>query len=277
MAPHCGIKCADLLDSLHKAQHQQPIRDLWSPCLRLPKKLTEFVCAVCQDFPTTVREEAVLLLKRYMQQIDQAEVPPAAGMKQSNMQVIALTCANLAAKYWQQPGIPEPQLHWLSCNAFTRREFVDAEVEVLRVLQCHVHWDGSLLGEWVQFLLFLCQELLSEAQDMAIFMGVASHLIDILAFQDELRSLHWPSELAASVIQAAVFLCTKSFQRYTLCRRVSHLCRVEDCCTSALSEKILQFAIGKRETELMLEGGGSSGSEPPKALELYASDSDDKL
>mmetsp|Transcript_38533 Transcript_38533/g.89172 ORF Transcript_38533/g.89172 Transcript_38533/m.89172 type:complete len:158 (+) Transcript_38533:129-602(+) len=41
--------------------------------------------------------------------------------------------------------------------------------------------------------------------------------------------------------------------------------------------KILQFAIGKRETELMLEGGGSSGSEPPKALELYASDSDDKL
>ncbi|CAE7748401.1 Nlrc3 [Symbiodinium sp. KB8] len=192
----------------------------------------------------------------------------------SGSQVVALTCANLAAKYWQQRGIPEQQLHWLSCNAFTRQDFVDAEVDVLRVLDYNVHWDGALFAEWVPLLLFFCEDLLLEASDMANIMAVASHVIDILAFQDELMSAYWPSELAAGTIQATIFLCTKSFKGYTFCRRVNHLCRAQDCEISALSEKILQAAVGKKGTELIIDGSGSCDPEPLSALPPGESDSE---
>eukprot|EP00439_Symbiodinium_sp_Y106_P062744 s1375_g9.t1 len=188
--------------------------------------------------------------------------------------VVALTCANLAAKYWQQRGIPEQQLHWLSCNAFTRQDFVDAEVDVLQVLDYNVHWDGALFAEWAPLLLFFCEDLLLQASDMAIIMAVASHVIDILAFQDELMSAYWPSELAAGTIQATIFLCTKSFKGYTFCRRVNHLCRAQDCDISALSEKILQAAVGKKGTELIIDGSGSCVPEPLSALPPGESDSE---
>ncbi|CAE7375393.1 unnamed protein product [Symbiodinium natans] len=263
-----GVKSSEVLDALHQAQRRHPIREVWASSLRLPTKLTEYISAVCQEFSTPVRQEAVLLLKRYVKQ------SAAAGVKPQNLQVVALTCANLAAKYWQQRGIPEQQLHWLSCNAFTRQDFIDAEVDVLRVLDCNVHWDGALLAEWVPLLLFLCEDLLLEASDMAVIMAVASHVIDILAFQDDLMSSYWPSELAAGTIQATIFLCTKSFEGFTFCRRVNHLCRIQDCQISALSEKILTAAIGKKGTELILEGSGSCELEPLPALPHGESDSE---
>ncbi|CAE7281000.1 unnamed protein product [Symbiodinium sp. CCMP2456] len=257
-----GKRCA-------KAQRRYPIREVWGSSQRLPKKLTEYISAACQEFSAPIRQEAILLLKRYV--YHQAEIPVA---KPRNLQVVALTCANLAAKYWQQRGIPEQQLHWLSCNAFTREDFVAAEVDVLRVLDYNVHWDGALFAEWVPLLLFFCEDLLKEASDMAIIMAVASHVIDILAFQDELMSAYWPSELAAGTIQATIFLCTKSFKGYTFCRRVNHLCRAQDCEISALSEKILQAAVGKKGAELIIDGGGSCDPEPLSALPPGESDSE---
>ena len=53
--------------------------------------------------------------------------------------MVALCCGNLAAKFWQRHGLSEQELHRLSCNAFTRGHFVEAEVEVLKVLKCNVH------------------------------------------------------------------------------------------------------------------------------------------
>jgi len=264
-----GVKGSDFLNAFHEAQHRYPIREVWGSSQRLPKKLTEYISAACQEFSAPIRQEAILLLKRYV--YHQAQLPVA---KPRNLQVVALTCANLAAKYWQQRGIPEQQLHWLSCNAFTRQDFVDAEVDVLQVLDYNVHWDGALFAEWVPLLLFFCEDLLLQASDMAIIMAVASHVIDILAFQDELMSAYWPSELAAGTIQATIFLCTKSFKGYTFCRRVNHLCRAQDCDISALSEKILQAAVGKKGTELIIDGSGSCVPEPLSALPPVESDSE---
>ncbi|CAK9024968.1 unnamed protein product [Durusdinium trenchii] len=210
----------DILNALHESQHRHQIQQLWEPSSRLTKL-------------------AVLLLKRYWKaQGGHSE----AHWQASQMDpVVALTCGNLAAKFWQRHGISESRMHWLSCNAFTHQDFVNAEVEVLTALECNVHLEGVLLIEWVSLLLFLCQELLADPEDMHSLMEVAAKLMDALAFQDELMAHYWPSQLAAAVLHATVLLCTKSFQdnEYKFCQRVNHLCRVEDGDVSSLSERSL--------------------------------------
>eukprot|EP00931_Biecheleriopsis_adriatica_P039310 TRINITY_DN22482_c0_g1_i2.p1 TRINITY_DN22482_c0_g1~~TRINITY_DN22482_c0_g1_i2.p1 ORF type:complete len:225 (-),score=54.81 TRINITY_DN22482_c0_g1_i2:265-903(-) len=178
MKTYCGVSGSTILEAMHEGQMRHPIREVWNPKLRLPKQLTEYISAVCQDFPPEIRQEALLLLKRFVWQSG-----ASGGEQEPSLQVIALTCANLACKHWQQQGIAEQQLHWLSRNAFTRQDFIDAEVKVLHTVNCNVHWEGVLLAEWVPMLLYLSEDFLAEASDMGSIIGVASHLADILSFQ----------------------------------------------------------------------------------------------
>ena len=209
----------------------------------------DYLSAICRDFPPHVRQEAILLLKRYVRAVGKSTT--------CDLQVVALTCANLAAKYWQKHGIPAQDLHKLCCNAFTRQDFIQCEVHVLNVLGCTVHWDGVLLAEWVGLLLFLCEDLLMDASDMKKMVGPAALFLDALAFQDDLMSQRLPSELVAAALHATVHLCTKSFQVYRFCQRVNHLCRVPDSDTANLSERILQATVGQQCADFLFEGGAS--------------------
>lgn len=251
MQAYVGINGANILMIMHKAQHLYPIQEVWSPRFRLPKKLMDYLNVVCDGFAPQVRQEAILLLKRFVWQSWNME-----QKSKTNLQVVALTCANLAAKHWQNYGIAEMQLHWLSLNTFTRKDFIDAEVEVMRALDCNVHWDGMLLAEWVPILLHLTDTLLSEVQDAGILAGIAAHIADVLSFEDELMSSSLPSELAAATLHAAVILCTNRFARHSLTLRINHLCRVKEDDVAQLSEKILAVAIGGKCAELLLEGSG---------------------
>lgn len=253
MRSHCRISGSAFLEALHAAQHEHPLREVWAPRLQVPTKLIEYVSAVTADFVPQVRQEAILLLKRYVWRMGGLET---AAARRPHLQVVALTCAHLAIKHWQSRGIPEQKLHWLSRNAYTRQDFMDAEVDVLRTLDHCVHWEGVLLAEWQAALLFLVEPLFAEASDALTISGVAAHVTDVLAFQDELMAEHLPSELAAATLHAAVTLCTKQLQRYTITLRIGHLCRVPEEQVAQISERILGFALGGRYTELLLEGSG---------------------
>lgn len=266
----CAVAGSSLLAAMHEAQRQNPIMSVWDPKFRLPKKLVEYTSAVCCDFPPQIRQEAVLLLKRYA---------AAAPDGNPNLQVVALTCANLAMKHWMQRGIPESKLHMLSRNAFTQQDFIDAEIAVLGALKCNVHWDGVLLAEWVALLLHMTEGLLAKDEDAGIITGVASHVADILAFQDDLMFEYLPSELAAASLHASVMLCTKRFQRYSLTLRIGHLCRMKEERMLRASEQILELCVGGRCADLLLEGSGitadDSGEEAPLPLPpICRSDSD---
>ncbi|CAK9028968.1 unnamed protein product [Durusdinium trenchii] len=268
LARYHGVDSNDILNALHESQHRHQIQQLWEPSSRLTK-LVDYLCWVCRDHRAYIRQEAVLLLKRYWK--------AQGGHSEAHWQVVALTCGNLAAKFWQRHGISESRMHWLSCNAFTHQDFMNAEVEVLTALECNVHLEGVLLIEWVSLLLFLCQELLADPEDMHSLMEVAAKLMDALAFQDELMAHYWPSQLAAAVLHATVLLCTKSFQEYKFCQRVNHLCRVEDGDVSSLSERILQATVGAQCAELVCEGGISDDDEEdsemlPLALRAHGED-----
>lgn len=154
------------MDAIHAAQGRSPIREVWDPALRLPKRLIEYVCAICEDFPAYVRQEAVLLLKRYIWVALGGGGPDPLDRERPtpNLQVIALACVHLSMKHWHQRGLAEQKLHWLSRNAFTRRDFIDAEAEVMRVLGCNVHWEGVLLAEWAALLLHLASPLMAEVE-----------------------------------------------------------------------------------------------------------------
>jgi len=250
-----GISGNAVLHALYSAQQLHPLCDVWNPALKLPVKLVEYVSAICEDAPPQIRQGAVLLLKRYgwwFAKDKQNEV--RRGLPHS--QVVALTCAHLATKFWQQEGIPEHRLHGLSRNSYTRQEFINAETTVMLALGCNVHWVGALLAEWVPLLLSLAEPLLANVADAEILAGVSAHVADVLAFQDELMASYLPSELAAATIHTAVMLCTKRFQRHTLALRIGHLCRMQEEQVVHISEQILNASIGRRCAEVILEGSG---------------------
>lgn len=251
-----GVRGADILTAMHGSQKRHPIRDVWT--VKLPKKLIEYISSVCEEHSPQIRQDAVLMLKRYAWHYSRSGQGDASAI---NLQVVALTCANLAAKHWQQHGIPEQRLHWLSRNSFTRQDFIEAEVDVLRALDCNVHWDGVLLAEWVPLVLHLCATFFNESDQAGIVTGVASHVADILAFHDDLMSSFWPSELAAATLHASIMLCTKCFQQYTVSLRINHLCRCDEAKVANLSEKILAAAIGSKCAELILEGSGMTADD----------------
>mmetsp|Transcript_78557 Transcript_78557/g.169747 ORF Transcript_78557/g.169747 Transcript_78557/m.169747 type:complete len:331 (-) Transcript_78557:287-1279(-) len=248
-----------LLGALHDAQRVHPVREVWGPKLRLPQPLLEYICAICVDSQPEIRQEAVLLLKRYVW-----KAPPggrAAGARAPvSHQIAALTCVNLAMKHWQQRGLREQKLHWLSRNSFTRRDFVEAEVAVMRVLGCNVYWEGALLAEWTGLLLHLTAPLFASPEALALVAGVSAHLSDVLCFQDELMAGHWPSELAAAVLHASVTLLTRRLQRSAVTLRVGHLCRATEEKVGRLSERILEAALGSY-AEALLETGGAATEE----------------
>lgn len=260
MRPFAGVSGNAILASLHKAQLRHPIRSVWDPALRLPRPLMEYVSAVCADLAPQIRQEAILLLKRYVwrSRVHREGSHPSSF---PNLQVVALTCANLAMKHWQQTGIPEQQLHWLSRNSFTRQDFIDVEVEVMRVLGCIVHWEGTLLAEWCSLLVHLAEPLVANNDDIGILCGVAAHMVDVLAFRDEIMASHLPSKIAAATLHASVMLCTKHFQRYAFLLRIGHLCRAEEEQVVRLSEEILFESIGARCAEAILEGSGVTAEE----------------
>lgn len=249
-----------ILQGYHTAQHVHPIRDVWSAHLRLPLKVVEYICAVTADFEAQIRQESILLLKRYIW---------AGGTKKQKsrgekipLQVVALICAHLAIKHWQRHGIPEQKLHWLSRNAYTREDFINAELDVLRTLGCCLYWEGALLAEWQALVLYLAAPLLAEEKDVSTIGGVVAHISDVLHFHDDLMASHLPSELAAATIHAAAIICTRTFTRFSFNLRVLHLCGASEDVVLQLSEKILTVAIGSRCTEILLEGSGvtSEGS-----------------
>eukprot|EP00747_Dinoflagellata_sp_TGD_P219850 gnl/TRDRNA2_/TRDRNA2_91892_c0_seq1.p1 gnl/TRDRNA2_/TRDRNA2_91892_c0~~gnl/TRDRNA2_/TRDRNA2_91892_c0_seq1.p1 ORF type:complete len:334 (+),score=69.77 gnl/TRDRNA2_/TRDRNA2_91892_c0_seq1:82-1002(+) len=245
------------LERFRDAERRHPVRAVWDPTLKLPTQLIEYISAVCADLAPQVRQEAILLLKRYVHSINSTGNCPK---KLPDLQVVGLTCANLAIKHGQQRGIPERKLHWLSRNAFTREDFIDAELDVLQALNCSICWEAALIAEWTALLLYLSSPLLAEAADVKTIGGVVTHLADVLAFQDDLMSSYWPSELAAASIHAAVVLCTKRFQRQSLTLRVGHLVGVPEDQTVRLSERILNAAIGSHCAEFIIEGSGFTDS-----------------
>eukprot|EP00930_Biecheleria_cincta_P002482 TRINITY_DN103499_c0_g1_i2.p1 TRINITY_DN103499_c0_g1~~TRINITY_DN103499_c0_g1_i2.p1 ORF type:complete len:305 (+),score=61.51 TRINITY_DN103499_c0_g1_i2:17-931(+) len=258
MPAYNGLRGADILTTMHESQKRNPIRDVWT--VKLPKKLIEYISSVCEEHSPQIRQDAVLMLKRYAWQYARSRQGDSSAMYQ-NLQVVALTCANLAAKHWQQHGIPEQRLHWLSRNSFTRQDFIEAEVDVLRALDCNVHWDGVLLAEWVPLVLHLCASFFKQTDQAAIVNGVAAHVSDVLAFQDDLMSSYWPSELAAATLHASMMLCTKCFHQYAVSLRINHLCRCDEAKVANLSEKILAAAIGHKCAELILEGSGMTADD----------------
>eukprot|EP00928_Gymnodinium_smaydae_P037939 TRINITY_DN26273_c0_g6_i1.p1 TRINITY_DN26273_c0_g6~~TRINITY_DN26273_c0_g6_i1.p1 ORF type:complete len:396 (-),score=84.12 TRINITY_DN26273_c0_g6_i1:237-1424(-) len=259
----CGIEGSSVLEALHAAQRRHPIRSLWEPSLKLPPKLVEFVSAVCAEAAPEVRQDALLLLKRLFCHLRGG----ARAGAQIEPQVAALTCAHLSTKFWQRQwpreresagdvGLTEQKLHYLSKNAFTRQDFVEAEAEVLQALECVVRWPGALIAEWIGAALALSRPLLAEESSLAALGAVSAHISDLLAFEDSLMASHWPSELAAGVLHAAAMLCTRRFRRCAFLLRIGHLCRTSEELMVRLSERILGVAVGRRRTELLLEGSG---------------------
>eukprot|EP00747_Dinoflagellata_sp_TGD_P219851 gnl/TRDRNA2_/TRDRNA2_91892_c0_seq2.p1 gnl/TRDRNA2_/TRDRNA2_91892_c0~~gnl/TRDRNA2_/TRDRNA2_91892_c0_seq2.p1 ORF type:complete len:311 (+),score=45.74 gnl/TRDRNA2_/TRDRNA2_91892_c0_seq2:82-933(+) len=163
------------LERFRDAERRHPVRAVWDPTLKLPTQLIEYISAVCADLAPQVRQEAILLLKRYVHSINSTGNCPK---KLPDLQVVGLTCANLAIKHGQQRGIPERKLHWLSRNAFTREDFIDAELDVLQALNCSICWEAALIAEWTALLLYLSSPLLAEAADVKTIGGV-----QLLAFR----------------------------------------------------------------------------------------------
>lgn len=254
MMPIFGVNGNSIIDSLYRGQSKYPIREVWSPALQLPPKMIDFVCAVCADVEPEIRQTAVLLLKRYAWHATSSGT--ARARAHTEPQLVALTCVNVALKHWRKAGLPEPRLHWLSRNAFTRQHFIDAESDVMASLGCIVHWAGCLLSEWGYLLLSLISPLLDTADDAHAIGAVMAHIADSLCFQDEMMSTHWPSELAGGVLHASVTLCTKSFQRHAVTLRTAHLCRIDEERMVQLSEHMLSMCLGSQCAELILEGSG---------------------
>jgi len=200
-------------------------------------------------FPPQIRQDGVLILKRYVWGMQKSDGDPYA-----NLQVVALICVHLAMKHWQRHGIPEQKLHWLSRNSYTRQHFIAAEMNVMLMLGCCVYWEGVLLAEWVSLLLFLAGPLLADPHDTAVINAVAAHITDVLAFQDELMTTYWPSELAAATLHTAVLLCTRRFQRCAFTLRVAHFCRMDEEQLLHVSEKVLKVSIGSKFADIILEG-----------------------
>eukprot|EP00927_Polykrikos_kofoidii_P056156 TRINITY_DN50320_c0_g1_i1.p1 TRINITY_DN50320_c0_g1~~TRINITY_DN50320_c0_g1_i1.p1 ORF type:complete len:364 (-),score=46.30 TRINITY_DN50320_c0_g1_i1:68-1135(-) len=261
-----------VLDALHEAQVQHPLKDVWEPSLRLPTRLIEYVSAVCVDTEPEVRQEAILLLKRYGWYLWSKNHVASSGIGRMRPapQVVALTCVHLASKHWRQQGprseggtgsISEQQLHFLSRNSYTRQEFIEAEAAVMLAIGCTVHWEGSLLAEWVGALLILAAPLLREPDDLDVVRAVVTHVSDVLSFHDNLMAAHLPSQLAAAALHASVMLCTKQFHRYAFTLRISHLCRISEELMVQLSEQILTAAVGSKRAELILEGSGVSAED----------------
>eukprot|EP00439_Symbiodinium_sp_Y106_P067606 s1375_g11.t1 len=97
-----GVKGSDFLNAFHEAQHRYPIREVWGSSQRLPKKLTEYISAACQEFSAPIRQEAILLLKRYV--YHQAQLPVA---KPRNLQawLLAISSLQLAAEGSSAAGV----------------------------------------------------------------------------------------------------------------------------------------------------------------------------
>jgi len=264
-----GVRGSVIFDTLHAEQTRHSVQNLWDPSLRVNKETLEYLCTVCQDHPPEVRQGAVLLLKRYLWHILSAESPePAATIP---VQVVALTCANLSLKHWTRSGIAEQKLHWLSRNAYTREDFIAAEMDVLNLLEGVVYWSGSLLAEWIKMLLHAVSPLLASAnRDASTLDAVAAHVSDMLVFEDELMATYLPSELAAATLQTSVLICTKSFQRSPFLLRVAHLCRITEERMLQLSEKLLCICLGKSQAEGLLEGNEVQQEDS----ELMSDDSD---
>jgi len=207
-----------------------------------------------QDWAPTVRQLAVLLLKRY---ICTKSATQSKGDRGDAPTVLALTCANLAAKYFHGKGIEEQKLHFMTHNTYTRRDFVTAEIHVLQALDGEVYWPGVLLADWTRPLLLIASRLLADGNGTVnIIDGLVAHLSDILQFQDELMVAHRPSELAAALLHAAVTLGTKKFQRSAFAVRIGHLCRLREEPLITLSERILIVCLGNHASQLILEGSG---------------------
>lgn len=252
----CGNPGSCVLDAIHEAQKLHPLREIWDPSRKLPRHLLEYVCGVAGDFPPHVRQQAVLMLKRHVLRRTDAKTGRLDPRAAASLQVAALSCVNLASKLWQHEGVTEQKLHWLSRNSFTRKDFMAAEVDVLASLNGILHWEGALIAEWVALLLHLAGPLLAGEEARALLSGVASHVADVLAFQDQVMCEYPPAELAAASIHASVLLCTKYFQRYTLTLRVGHLARTSEERIARLSEQILTLCIGSKYAEHILEGSG---------------------
>jgi len=268
MLPFCGASGSSVLDAIHKAQLHHPIRQVWAQG-SLPTKLVEYVSAVGKELPSQVRQDAVLMLKRFACQAWSRE---SSHRSSCQVQVVALTCVHLAMKHWLRQGLPEAKLHRLSRNSFTRQDLIEGEAEVMHVLGGVVHWEGVLLGEWAQLLLYLASPLLAGDEYINILSGVAAHITDVLAFFDDIMSSHLPSELASAAMHAATLLCTKHFQRYAATRRMAHLARTSEEDMVQLSETILTACIGAKCAEFLLEGSGFTA----EASDLESDDREDR-
>lgn len=247
------LQGSTLLEVFHEGQRKFPIREVWDPALRISSKIVEYVCAIGADLPTEVRQESVLLLKRY---VWAASSGAAAPRKRRRLQLLALMSVHLAMKHWSHVGIPEQKLHWLSRNTFTKEDFIEAEVDLMMTLGCCVHWEGALVAEWTSLLLFLSGPLLASSVESSILGGVVAHLADLLVFEDALMSSNWPSELSAAMLHAAVMLSTKRFQRHAFTSRIDHLCGAREEKVVQLSERILMLAVGARCADVIIEGSG---------------------
>lgn len=253
----CGVKGSIVLDRMHEAQRRSNIREVWSGGRTLPEDFTDFIYFACDHkSDPLVRHEAVLLLRRYLWHGNKGRDRAPGAVNKSELQVVALTCANLARKHWQHRGISQQQLHWLCDNAFTHQDVRSTEAEVLNMLGCNVYWEGVLLPEWVEVLLHFSRHLMAESTDVRAARGVATDLLDLLLVQDEIMASYWPSELAAAVLHASITVCTKSFRRRSITLYVAHLARTEESSMVKLSEGILAAIMGSRCTELLLEGSG---------------------
>lgn len=258
MRSWCNVNGNVLLQGLHEGQRRHPIREVWHTDRRLPVQIIEYVCAITAEFLPQIRQEAILLLKRYVWASSEEDAP---AEQRCSLQVVALVCVSVAAKNWQHRGISEQKLHWFSRNAFTRRAFIDMEVCLMNTLKCHLTWPGVLVSDWTSLLLYLVGPLFCEEEDAGIVGGLVAHITDMLAFEDSLMAAHLPSELAAASIHAAVVLCTKRFKRFALTARVAHLCRVSEEQMVQLSEKVLAAALGKKCAELIFDGSGMTAEE----------------
>mmetsp|Transcript_15953 Transcript_15953/g.34531 ORF Transcript_15953/g.34531 Transcript_15953/m.34531 type:complete len:310 (-) Transcript_15953:227-1156(-) len=249
-----------VLETALASETRHRIQDFWHPALRLPREAVEYVCAVCKDFAPHVRQEALLVLKRYNFE-KRRSCRSGESRPGGSLQVVSLTCVNLALKHWGRKGLPEQKLHWLSCNSFTRSDFVAAEADVMTVLGGCVHLDGVLLADWVALLLHFGSRSVSGKQPLEFLQGVASHIADVLAFEDELMHKYPPSELALTILQTAVVLSTKRFQQSGMVAHLAFLVGMPDEKVLRLSERMLALTVGKRTMEYLLEGSAATGDD----------------
>ncbi|CAE7704159.1 Nlrc3 [Symbiodinium microadriaticum] len=102
-----GVKSSDFLNAFHEAQRRYPIREVWGPSQRLPKKLTEYISAACQEFSAPIRQEAILLLKRYV--YHQAPAQPAWTAQRAY--AVLVSPRNNLVQVWKASRPWEPADH----------------------------------------------------------------------------------------------------------------------------------------------------------------------